>query len=803
MEDIIIELPSIEKEVKIKLQKKKGTYGIIDLYDKKISEEVYDSYLKAKNMEPFGEYKHPYWDFLLLSDNYFFGLGQYKRTHTNMYAQELYSIIYKFIETIFISKKFSNFNLSYYNIYKRFIKKKRNKNLFITNKPMVTSLEEYLFYSEYNNEYSYEEKNNLIFLRNHQTSDNKVNTTLDELKKLMIKKQEINYNEYDNNLCDLDMLSSFINDKINYKVDNIIIGASLFLWKNKKNKSYYSSLGIFTLILASIEKLVKNGNLIMGLSSLDSKISMDIITIIQIFFEKVYIIKPGTSRVISDGKFIIGKNFKGVDNIDFLNNLKTISREIFNYEERCGLNITGDPEKDKYYITSFLDYNKNIDYIKDFIKKEDEQKNRAFNEMINNYNYVKNEQEYSKESGIKAEKNLILQIFKRSLKYLRKNNIPIKVKYANIDREILDITNKVDMSYYSKEFRGNKEGENNFEKLYENENRLKIYKRKLDFIDEREYYNVSKIFTKPFKGLKEEISWRIGKNISQAFIKMYEILNLYNFFSEEKTITTFHCCEAPGQFILATKTYIEKYYPNSELNWGAQSLHPGEGYALGDDYGFIKNNVDRWDFGADKTGDISKLKNIKYYKKYFEKCDLVTFDCGFSFNTNFKATYQDKIMAELNFAAGLMILNGLKIGGNFVIKVFLPQSLPGIICLNYIFVKYFRKVYVYKSFQNTNSSEVYIIGKKYKGIDQELLDKMFKVYKSRKFDDFFVDIEDSFKKEYTDIMSFFIQKNINSLTSTVYYIENQREFKEEKNYIKEKQKQNNENWLRKFNMYRL
>jgi len=550
---IVVSLNHIEK-LNINLSSSKGTYKVFDL--NKIypdSEKTYKTYKEAKDLLPFSEYKNPYWDFLLLSDNYFFGLGNYKGTHTNMYAQELYRIIYKFIETIFISKQIGNIKLGYYPIYKKIIKPRSNKNLFILNKASVDILEEYLFYSDYNNPNSHSEENNVIYLKNH-TFDNTFSgdvylNNLKRVENFFKSKKEINFKFYDNNICNLEIFSDFTNQMVNYKLDNIFLDANIYYWYNKKNRSYYDAQGYYNLILLSLEKLNLNGNLIMSYASLDSQLSLDLLALLQIYFQNVFIIKTDTIRVISDHKIIIAQRFLGIKDRDYFLNLKNISREWYNFENSCGLKIKKPPEKDSIYITSLFNYKGNYEKFKNFLILENNNKIKIFQKIVDNYNYVKNQYNISPEKGSIAEKLLILQIFKRSLRFLKDNNIPIKVKYSNIDREILDITNNLEKENFYRKFKNKyieASNSNNLDSLYEMENRLKIYKRKMDNMDPKKLYNITKIFTKPFFGLKEELKYRLSvKNISQGFIKMYEILVIFNFFDDED-INSFHLCEAPG-----------------------------------------------------------------------------------------------------------------------------------------------------------------------------------------------------------------------------------------------------------------
>lgn len=793
--DIKIKLPSIKDLPKPRLIREKGSYGMIDLYDNDISSEVCSVYNEAKKLVPFDEYRNPYWDFLLLSDNFFFGLGQYKKTHTDKYAQELYSIIFKFIDNIFFVRKIGNFSLSYYITFKQYFKqpRKNKKSLFISNILYSSLLEEYLFYNEFNNNFSHTEKITNLFLKNHhyQQSEN----IEEDIKIFKKEKKEIKLIEYHYSVCDI---VSLLNINMENKYDDIFINASVYIWSNKENTSFINAHSRFNLILLAISKLKKNGRLFFYLTKLDSQLVCDLIALLQFYFEEIEIIKPATTRVISDFKLIACSKFKGINDIKKYQDLITLSQEWHGTESSCGLDIKEGPSKDKEYVTKIFNYKNNLQFIKDFIVQEDIVKLETFRKMIDNYHYVKNG------GGERAEKNLILKIFRRSLDFLKKNNIPLKIKYTNFNKELLDVEFNQNFSDYIRNFNKTdskitmKKKDYNFKDLDYIENRLKIYKRRQDYMDDKRHYDISKIFLKPYHNLKNIIGKKLGIKISQGFIKMYEILNLFNILPSKRHIKTFHACEAPGQFIMACKYYLKKNNPNISWDWNAQSLSPSFTSALKDDYKLMERNPDKWDFAPDHSGDITKIENIKYYAKYLKEVDLVTFDCGENYSDYFKATYQDKISIDLNIASILMILNGLKKSSNFVIKVFLPQNSKFIISLNYLLYKSFENLHIYKPLQNPNSSEIYLIGKNYRPLEDKIINKLFDYYQKNDYDSFLFDFEKKFISDYESNMVHFTQKNINALTSLIYYDESYDTFKKNNSYVRELQNKNISMWLKKF-----
>ena len=71
---------------------------------------------------------------------------------------------------------------------------------------------------------------------------------------------------------------------------------------------------------------------------------------------------------------------------------------------------------------------------------------------------------------------------------------------------------------------------------------------------------------------------------------------------------------------------------------------------------------ERWVWGADGTGDITKVNNIKSYAKYADNVDLITSDCGLAMGT---PGYENVAYSSL-----VAILYLLPKGKSFVYKVF-------------------------------------------------------------------------------------------------------------------------------------
>ena len=223
--------------------------------------------------------------------------------------------------------------------------------------------------------------------------------------------------------------------------------------------------------------------------------------------------------------------------------------------------------------------------------------------------------------------------------------------------------------------------------------------------------------------LKEKYNISINHRfVSRGWLKMFEILKLFKFDSKNDTVKTFHVCEAPGLMMMAMKYYITRILKKKHT-WKAQSSTETD---IFDEFKLIERMRESWNFGPSKTGDITDIKNILYYKQKYQNTGIEWFsgDCGIPFEE------KDKTL-RLHFAEVLSMMSVLSNGGNFVGKLFFPLVDDTLISLLYIIYKQFDEFYFYKSYQNSWNLEVFVIGKGYK-YDEKLVNELIDVYKNNK-----------------------------------------------------------------------
>ena len=310
-------------------------------------------------------------------------------------------------------------------------------------------------------------------------------------------------------------------------------------------------------------------------------------------------------------------------------------------------------------------------------------------------------------------------------------------------------------------------------------------------------------------------------SISQAWLKMYEIIVECDIVPVNKLgiFRSFHFCEAPGTFINCLNNYIYTKTKFNNFEWLAQSLHPRIA-KIKDEYGIIKRHPKNWDWGADKTGDISNPDNIKYYSKIIKLFNMNNTTNMTNMNIPFLITSDAGLEPEdpkyplVAYSSYLAILYSIPINGIMVYKIKdTPLDIP--LIWNLIFITYtnFKEMYFFKPIQNSQSREFYIIAKGYLGtIDQNILDyllmqidnfdkKTFQQPDTDLFNDMY---PEEFIVQLSNIYDKLASNYCNSIERILFYVDNKELLGEDyikhiKNYVQEK----NEEWIKKYKIRRL
>ena len=276
-------------------------------------------------------------------------------------------------------------------------------------------------------------------------------------------------------------------------------------------------------------------------------------------------------------------------------------------------------------------------------------------------------------------------------------------------------------------------------------------------------------FAKGLSVYLNELHTNLPVKINNSFLKLWEILSTFNLISRKaETFKVLHLCEAPGQMILCAKHWVSLNCPKIDMEnnyeWLANSLNPYNyeartkyiktfGNVFSDNYGLIKDNYDKWLWGEDNTGDITNVTNIKSImndvkskmntnSKSNSKIDLIISDGSLSIETN------SLYIQKLDLAQLISVIACSTIGGACCVKHYIPyrnlntldtniksvdndndNSSSGFF-INYLYMYYisFESISLYKpNTSNPNNGEFYVIGKGFRGIDENHLKNLFKI----------------------------------------------------------------------------
>lgn len=253
------------------------------------------------------------------------------------------------------------------------------------------------------------------------------------------------------------------------------------------------------------------------------------------------------------------------------------------------------------------------------------------------------------------------------------------------------------------------------DKLQEAKSGLNSTKKKLDdiFKDKRQWtwQNLD-----PFKQEKRIISY-LGNttNVSNAWLKFYELINHYNLFGETKSILHFDNAAFPGAFILAAYHHAHTIKHGNEYvkyDWVASSLveiNNDDSEPLEDKYMLHKNYKEKWLMNEKNNGDVLSVPNqIDFMTRLNHKVNLYTSDLGFDVSDDYEN--QELKQAPANIGQIVTGLLTLKKGGNFVTKQYTIFEAISISII-YAVASFFEEFYICKpKTSRAANSEVYLVG---------------------------------------------------------------------------------------------
>lgn len=223
-------------------------------------------------------------------------------------------------------------------------------------------------------------------------------------------------------------------------------------------------------------------------------------------------------------------------------------------------------------------------------------------------------------------------------------------------------------------------------------------------------------------------------NVSNAWLKAYELFTHYNLFPTEPTdkFVYFDNAAFPGSFILAAWHLVHTRCDIKDFQWHGSSLlsreeQKSEKGPLEDKYKLYENYPDNWLMNEDNDGDVTSWDNQKEFDKVLGgTVDLYTSDLGFDVSQDYNR--QEELQAHANLGQVITALVVLKKGGNMVTKQY-SYFEPFTISLMGLMTRVFDRVEICKPmFSKSGNSETYLVGLGYKGSNLEvtrlLLDRL-------------------------------------------------------------------------------
>jgi len=525
------------------------------------------------------------------------------------------------------------------------------------------------------------------------------------------------------------------------------------------------------------------------------------------------------------GIFIDLQDFKGADDTDFklINDIYNKFRKI--YPENINKNSLQDFSKKS--ITNILEPD-DINKYNEFVIKID----NVNNSIINNINNMIEEAKYLEEEMKNNNNELI--------KYYEQKKIADTIGVSKlIDIELLPrleqkvfedefgktiLTNIYSYDNYiwykfrkhptSTKFNINIKKDNQINIFDDYTQRFRVSMKIIDTRNLKDYQSIKMKVRHYEKSLSKYIENNFTHNykVSRAFLKSYEIIETLNLVNPKlNTLNVFFICEAPGAFILSLNHYIKTKTNIENYNWNAQTLHPKHKFqnerGFGDDFKLMKNFKERWDFGKTKTGDITDIKNIKYYRDTYKdnKLHLVAGDCGIAYIFD---SDPEKLADKLHIAQIITMLSILKKGGNFVLKMYLPSIEPIYISLFYLIYTRFKSFEIYKTFQNSWSPEFYIVGKNYSDpISDNEFNKLISLLSNFNINNSITPINkipEEFILQFKDIMEELLNKFKIAIKRVIYYVDNYNDIKEsDMKKLSMSIKNKNEDWSKIFKIKKI
>jgi hypothetical protein len=604
-----------------------------------------------------------------------------------------------------------------------------------------------------------------------------------------------------------------------HQYDFINIDPHFYLPDWKFMREHLNQQLFVSLSIIMFEMLKRNGNAMIIIPSISSKLTSQLVFLITSHFDKTYLYEPEIHTPHYGTICLLCMNYKPINSkeLDNLYNLNDVFYKIdptggFNFNvydsslrKEMNINVPVSKKPSKM-VSSFIQFD-DSEFEKQLLDFNTKKIKRWY-EFIGTMDYY--------EKNIYGNKKLTELMTERqlydSISYAQRLNLDLKPTlmkkefYDEFGQSLLQNMFSKDNAiqfkfkqYYSKDVIQSKArlqtGDISKTKLYELGLKFRSAQRILDTRSIDEYGRVTKLIEYYEKTLRHLAHAKYNaKYATRDWIIMYEILTSSEVIDKSLIeLKTLSICELPGAFLLAMNHYIKTHTSIKDFIWIAQNSKNDKEL---DSFGLMRKYKKNWDY-ANNTGNMD-MKNIKYYGSKYGDVDIITGNCG--------ATWGEKSLIKSHFEQSVFILNNVPISKHFILKTNLPCIEPIKVCIYYLLWLCFDELMFYKPLQNSWSSMYYIIGKnRTKKLDENTMNMLFKIldkYDSNKtlFDTY----PDEFLLQLNKAIGTLTHKVEESIKRNIYYLDNLDKIKSEHfEQIKQIIKNKNQDWVNIFKLKRI
>ena len=449
---------------------------------------------------------------------------------------------------------------------------------------------------------------------------------------------------------------------------------------------------------------------------------------------------------------------------------------------------------------------------------------KLYNSLIDKYNYMYLKYFYYKNNKINIDNKLITKIhyniLSNAIEYLEKYKIPYNKAYlVYIDKFNKNLIS--DMFIYKKALKYNILLNNNlsiininlninqtynYDIFAKNQELLKMALQiKLNLI---ESINDTKIFKKKAlqiidnieNGFTKSIPLHINQNlklkykVDNIFCEILEIYNTYNIFPlKNKNVSILLLNELSGQSIYTTRMFntfnniFQNNYETNNIEWIGIGFNKnniinekkyGSFFKKIDNIILNKKDLSNINYSINNTGDILESSTQQWYYnniKNLLKNDILNIIIADT--TSIFDTSNIKLLQKLEFATLCMIAGSSLLKTDCIIRYTLPykpylnnESSGFFINCMYVYSLLFKSIKFIKPLNNNNVSyDFYLICESFKGIDQNILDKLLLLLDNFQENMCFID-KKNIPNKFIEQVSYFINSlmniNINNMEMT-------------------------------------